>query len=151
VVAPNPDLQVFSIDNAPATADAGGSVALDFTIINQGIAEAAGHWTDNVYISLKDHFDGAAIFLKSFENQSALEPGQKYLTSTGDLALPKRLGGPAYLIVNTNATGAVNESPNSGNNTLVRPIFINPEPPADLVTGTVVAPSQAFDGTTVDV
>ncbi|MCB1943603.1 MAG: hypothetical protein KDI53_16430, partial [Candidatus Accumulibacter sp.] len=48
-VPPNPDVQVFSIDNAPATANAGGTVALDYTVINQGSVEARGHWTDNVY------------------------------------------------------------------------------------------------------
>ena len=50
IVPPNPDLQVFSIDNAPATADAGGTVSLDFTIINQADPEASGHWKDYGYI-----------------------------------------------------------------------------------------------------
>ena len=151
VVPPNPDLQVFSIDNAPATADAGGTVALDFTIINQADPEARGHWTDNVYISLKDHLDGSAILLGSFDNKSALMQGEKYQTSTPPLLVPKRLGGPAYLIVATNANGAVNEFPHPPNNTFVRSIFINPEPPADLVTGTVVAPDQAHDGDKITV
>ncbi|MEI9924485.1 MAG: hypothetical protein WDN50_13975 [Bradyrhizobium sp.] len=101
VVPPNPDLQVFSIDSAPATANAGGTVALDFTIINQGIVEAKGHWTDNVYISLVDHLDGSAILIGSFDNQAALAPGEKYQTSTGNMIVPKRLGGQAYLIVDT--------------------------------------------------
>src|SRR5205823_14979700 len=51
----------------------------------------------------------------------------------------------------TNANGAVDETPNGNNNVIVRPITINPEPPADLVTGTVTAPAQAFDGTTIAV
>jgi len=150
-VPPNPDLQVFSIDSAPATANAGGTVALDFTVINQGTAEARGHWTDNVYLSLKDHLDGSAIFIGSFDNQSALMPGDKYQGHTDNLAVPKRLGGPAYLIVATNAGGTVDEFPRGDNNTLVQSIYINPEPPADLVTGMVTAPNQTFDGTTIDV
>jgi hypothetical protein len=55
------------------------------------------------------------------------------------------------LIVDTNANGAVNEFPNGDNNTFVRSIYINPEPPADLVTSDVVAPTQVFDGTKIDV
>ena len=148
---PNPDLQVFSIDNAPTVATAGGTVALDYTVINQGIAEAKGHWTDNVYLSLTDHLDGSAILIGSFANPSALQPGEKYEISTGDLLVPKRLSGPAYLIVDTNANGAVDEYPNGGNNTFVQPISINPEPPADLVTSGVVAPDQAIDGSTITV
>jgi hypothetical protein len=147
---PSPDLQVFSLD-APATASAGGTVALDFTVINQGTAEARGQWTDNVYLSLKNPLDGSAILLGQFGNGSALPPGQVYQTHTPTLAVPGRLGGQAYLIVAANANGAVDEFPHGDNNTLVRPITVNPEPPADLVTGNVTAPDQAFDGSTITV
>jgi hypothetical protein len=150
-VAPNPDLQVFSIKNTPTQANAGGTVGFDFTVINQGTVEARGQWTDDVYISLKNSLDGTAILLGQFGNQSALMAGEKYLTHTSDLVIPKRLSGPAFLIVDTNANGAVNEYPNSNNNVLAQPITINPEPPADLVTSQVVAPTQAFDGTTIAV
>jgi hypothetical protein len=94
VVPPNPDLQVFSIDNAPTTANAGGTVGLDFTVINQGVAEARGHWVDNVYVSLKNYLDGSAILLGSFDNQSALMRGMKYQTVADNLVLPKRSADP---------------------------------------------------------
>ncbi|HEX4609016.1 MAG TPA: putative Ig domain-containing protein, partial [Urbifossiella sp.] len=151
VVPPNPDLQVFAIDDAPAAANAGGTVSLDYTVINQGTVAARGQWTDNVYVSLKDHFDSTAVLLGSFGNQSALQPGEKYQTQATGLPVPKRLSGPAYLIVVANATGAVDETPHGDNNTLVRAITINPEPPADLVTGGVTAAAQAFSGTQVQV
>jgi hypothetical protein len=150
-VLPNPDLQVFSIDNAPPSANAGGTVALAYTIINQGTVEARGHWSDNVYISLTDHIDSSAILLGSFENQAALLPGEKYQTITTNMPVSRRLGGPAYLIVVTNANGAVNEFPHGDNNLFVQPIHIVPEPPADLVTSGVTAPQQAFDGSTITV
>src|SRR5262249_2779403 len=51
---PNPDLQVFSIDSAPATANSGGTLAIVFTAINQGTAEARGQWQDSVYLSFKN-------------------------------------------------------------------------------------------------
>ncbi len=95
--------------------------------------------------------DGTAILLGSFGNQSALLPGEKYQTTTTDMIVPDRLGGPAYLIVDTNSNGAIDEFPHGDNNTFVKSIYINPEPPADLVTGTVAAPNQAFDGTTIPV
>jgi hypothetical protein len=150
-VPANPDLQVSSIDDVPQSANAGGTVGFDFTVINQGTVEARGQWTDNVYLSLKNSLDGNAILLGQFGNQSALLPGEKYQTQTGGLVLPKRLSGPAYLIVYTNANGTINEYPNGNNDTLVQSITINPEPPADLVTSNVVAPDQTFDGTTIPV
>jgi hypothetical protein len=70
ITAPaRPDLQVFSIDSAPHTANAGGTVAVTFTVINQGTVAATGQWNDNVYISLHNTLDGAAQLLGTFGNQ----------------------------------------------------------------------------------
>ena len=96
---PNPDLQVFSIDNAPRPPTPAARSRSTSPSSTRGPSRPRGHWTDNVYLSLKDHFDGSAIFLGSFGNQSALMPGEKYQTHTSDLPVPKRFGGPAYLIV----------------------------------------------------
>src|SRR5262249_21329262 len=65
--------------------------------------------------------------------------------------VPKHLAGSMFLIVYTDSNGAIDELPHADNNTFIQPIFINAEPPADLVTGQVTAPDQAFDGTTVAV
>ena len=78
---------------------------------------------------LKNTLDGSAILLGSFGNRSALGPGEKYQTDTNDMLVPDRLGGPAYLIVETNSNGAVDKFPAVNNNTLVKPIFVNPECP----------------------
>ena len=131
----NPNLQVFSVD-APQSANAGGTLGIDFTVINQGTVEAPGHWQDAVYLSFKNTLDGSAILLGTFNNQSALLPGQEYQTQTGDMLIPQRLGGQYNLIVETNSNGAIDDYPNDNDNLLVQPITPNPEPPADLVTGT---------------
>ena len=144
---PRPDLQVASIDQAPATIASGGTVSLSYTVINQGPAEASGHWKDAVYLSYVNHLDSSAILIGTLDNPEALVNGQTYTTPTGDLAVPKRLGGNAYLIVATNSNGAVNEA-DATNDTIVKPIYITPEPPADLVASQVVAPDQAVDGST---
>src|SRR5262249_32774838 len=85
----SPDLQVFSITNAPATVNAGATLDIDFSVVNQGTAEARGQWQDTVYISLKNVLDASAISLGSFGNQSALVPGQQYQTHAGNLLIPK--------------------------------------------------------------
>jgi hypothetical protein len=149
-VPPSPDLQVQSVE-APSTGQAGATVSLNFTVINQGPAVARGHWTDNVYVSLVDHFDGSAVWLGTFDNPLALGTGESYQTQTGALKLPERLSGPAYLIVQTNANGAVEEFPGAYDNTFVSPIAITPVPPADLLTGNVAAPDQAWSGAPISV
>ncbi len=146
-----PDLQVQSV-SAPTTGQAGGTVSLSFTIINQGtVPTNAPNWHDSVYLSLHGTLDGSATLLGRFANQSALDPNAEYQTQTGDLVIPQRFSGPAYLIVQTNSDDAVNEGPNGNNNTFVWPITISPLPPADLVTGAVAAPDQTYDGTTITV
>jgi len=148
---PNPDLQVSSV-TAPAKANAGGTVSVAFTVINQGtVPTTTPHWTDSVYLSLNGTLDGSAISLGSFPNQSALMPGESYQTMTGDLLIPDRFAGAGYLIVKTDSGNAVDETPNEGNNTFVSPIYVNAFPPADLVTGGVTAPDQVFDGSTFTV
>src|SRR5262249_12612893 len=87
----------------------------------------------------------------TFPNQSALGPGDPYQTHASDLLIPKRFGGPGYLIVKTNSGGTVNEFPHGDNNTYVTPITITPLPPADLVTPGVAGADQTFDGTAITV
>ena len=148
---PNPDLQVSAV-TAPSTASAGGTVSLDFTVINQGtVSTTTPHWTDSVYLSFKNTLDSTAILLGSIPNQSALSPGASYQTETGDLLIPYRFSGAGYLIVQTDSGNADDETPNEGDNTFTSPIFVNAYPPADLVTGGVTAPDQVFDGTSITV
>ncbi|MGA2068563.1 MAG: CARDB domain-containing protein, partial [Thermoguttaceae bacterium] len=146
----NPDLQVQSV-TAPSQAQAGGTVSLDFTVINQGTVPATGQWTDDVYLSLDGLIDSGATLLGSYGNQSALGPGANYQTEAGNLLIPLRDSGPAYLIVETNAGNTINTYPDVNDNTFVSPLSITPLPPADLVTSAVAAPDQAIDGSTVSV
>ena len=145
-----PDLQVSTV-TAPSQANAGGTLSVDFTVINQGTAATTTpHWTDSVYLSLKSTLDGSAILLGALPNQSALMPGGGYQTDTPDMVIPDTFGGAAYLIVAADS-GHVVENPGKGDNTFVASIDINPLPPADLVTRGVAAPDQAYDGSTISV
>jgi YD repeat-containing protein len=135
-----PNLQVASV-TAPAKATAGRTVAVHFTVINQGtVPTTEPHWTDSVYLSLKDTLDSTASLLGSFPNQSALGPGESYQTHTGDMIVPIRFGGAGFIIVKADSGG-----------TFTTPIDVTPYPPADLVTGGVTAPDQTYDGTSITV
>ncbi|MHC4994061.1 MAG: CARDB domain-containing protein, partial [Planctomycetota bacterium] len=148
---PRPDLQVQQII-APAEASAGGTVQLDFIVINQGTVETTTpRWKDNVYLSLDNLITGDDVLIGSLDNGSALQPGEQYRSRTDSLLIPRRFRGPVFLIVRTDNNNRVDEFPNDNNNTLAVEIDILPLPPSDLVLSDVVAPDQVFDGSTIQV
>ncbi|WP_205678900.1 CARDB domain-containing protein [Aquisphaera insulae] len=152
-LAPHPDLQVSSV-SAPDRVQGGGTIAVEFTVRNQGTAmTSTPRWTDYVYMSIDDTISGDDILIGAFENGSALAPGDSYPTRAGSLVVPKRFRGDAYILVRTDGNDAVNEFPNEDNNLFVKPVYVQPLPPADLVIGAgdVVAPAQAFNGSSIDV
>ena len=88
----NPDLQVLSV-SAPAEAQAGGTVSLTFTVVNQGTVPANGQWTDRVYLSLDTTIGSGDLLLGSYGNQTALTPGpgagSSYQTTASNLLIPE--------------------------------------------------------------
>ena len=59
-VKPRPDLQVSSIA-IPTHVPAGGTLSVQFTVINQGtVATDVPHWVDRVYLSLDTTISPAA-------------------------------------------------------------------------------------------
>src|SRR5205814_7466613 len=130
---------------------AGGSVALQFVIINQGtVATSTPTWTDKVFLSLDNKISSDDTVIASLGNGSALAPGESYQTIVPGAVIPKRYRGDVFLIVQADADNAVAEFPNEDNNTLAIPLTVKPLPPSDLVTSTVVAPEQVFDSSTIE-
>src|SRR5262249_30739146 len=143
----NPDLQVASVTPAASHVQAGATLGLQFEGINQGtVPTTAPHWTDNVYLSVGSTLSGDDILLAPSGNQSALQPGQSYLTTLSSIPIPRDKSGTYYLIVDTNAGGSQDEFPNGNNDTAAVPITIDPLLPADLVVSNVIVPAQAVAG-----
>ncbi|MGE3817844.1 MAG: putative Ig domain-containing protein, partial [Isosphaeraceae bacterium] len=150
-LAARPDLQVQTV-TAPAQVQAGGTVALEFVVVNQGpVATATPHWVDKVYFSLDNQVSGDDVLVGTLNNGAALGSQESYLTPVPGLVVPPRFRGPAFLIVQADAGNAVDEYPNEGNNTSARPVDVLPLPPADLVISDVVVPAQALDGSRIEV
>ncbi|MAE65735.1 MAG: hypothetical protein CMJ18_15810, partial [Phycisphaeraceae bacterium] len=148
---PRPDLQVQQI-LAPQSASGGGTVALEFIVINQGtVPTTTPMWQDAVFLSLDNAISGDDIRLGTFTNGAALGPGEQYRTQTGSVTIPRRFRGQVFLIVRTDNASQVDEFPNDENNTLAVPLDVDPLPPSDLVLSGVVAPDQAFDGQSIEV
>ena len=150
-VRPRPDLQISQFV-APDTVDPGQTVAVDFTVVNQGtVATTRPNWQDRVYLSLDPVISSDDVLIASLSNQSALEPGQEYRTVTESAVVPLRFRGTVYLIVQTDAGGQMEEWPNDGNNTTFRELYVTPQPLPDLVTSEVIAPTQAVEGASIEV
>ncbi len=150
-LAPNPDLQIQSA-TVPATAQAGGTLGVSWTVINRGsVPTSTPHWNDDVYLSYTQTLGGDAVLLASVPNPSALDAGEEYLSQATGLLIPDRFAGPAYIVIVANSGQTVDTYPNTTDNTWVVPITINPLPPADLVLSDVQIPAQVFSGTSIQV
>ena len=150
-IRPRPDLQVLDI-TAPAVADPGQTVAVEFTVINQGsVATTRPNWQDSIYLSLDPVITSDDVHLGTLTNQSALEPGESYRSATDTGIIPERYRGTVYLIVKTDSGSAMDEWPNEQNNTVFIELYVTPQPLPDLVVHDVVTASQAVEGATVDV
>ncbi|TAK53398.1 MAG: hypothetical protein EPO25_10765, partial [Gammaproteobacteria bacterium] len=149
-VNPRPDLQVEAL-TAPASTAAGATIEVSFDVVNRGAVAATGQWQDRVYLSLDGQLDASDLLLGSIVNGSALGFDESYRSGTDALQIPIRFRGNGFIIVRADAGNAIDEFPNDGNNTLVQAIYVEPYPPADLVTSNVVAPAQAIYGSEIEV
>src|SRR5262249_10625122 len=63
---------------APASAGAGKSVSVSWTVKNQGNGQTAGTWTDKVYISPNSSCCTGAISLGGWAQSPVVAPGSSY-------------------------------------------------------------------------
>ena len=145
---PRPDLQVTKLE-IPATVPAGGGVDFKFTVTNLSntpTPTGGSRWTDAIYLSLDDQFDGGDIILETQDNGSALGIGGAY-TSEGSIQLPPAVAGRVYLIARADSTNRVDEFPSENNNTLSQAIDVDATvvPPPDFVVSDVTGPGTTFD------
>ncbi len=115
-LAPYPDLTVTNVQ-APATALAGRSVSLSWTVANQGTAATQGSWTDQVFLSPDQHTDDG-LLVASFTYSGPLAVNGIVTRSEMILVPATGLAGNYSFYVRTNATGTLFES-NTNNNTLL--------------------------------
>jgi hypothetical protein len=100
-----PDLHVKGITHS--TFVGGQSATISWTVQNDGTAATPNGalWHDRVWLSVESRVaagDNNPILLGTFDNLSALEPGE-YYTQTQTFTLPLELSGSYYLFVLTDA------------------------------------------------
>ncbi|RYE29450.1 MAG: hypothetical protein EOP23_21425, partial [Hyphomicrobiales bacterium] len=146
-----PNLQVQNVVATPRVT-AGGTVSVEFDIVNQGnAATSTPFWQDAVYLSLDDKLSPDDILIQRSTNQAALASGERYRTQTTTGAVPLRFGGDAYIIVAADSSGNVDEYPNERDNAVATRITVDPIPKSDLIVSNTVAPAQAVYGSEIEV
>ncbi|MCV2361698.1 S8 family serine peptidase [Paucibacter sp. TC2R-5] len=116
------DLQVASI-NTPASAVAGTTMSLSWTVQNAGYGDASGGWTDNVYLSNDSVLSGDDQLVGSFAGSTPLTLGTNYTRSIS-VGLGAKVG-EMWAFVVTDSGNSVTEL-TEGNNTRSTSVIVTP-------------------------
>ncbi|MCX5691996.1 MAG: Na-Ca exchanger/integrin-beta4, partial [Planctomycetota bacterium] len=146
---PPPDLEVTAVAAAASQVVSGFSVSVSYTVANNGSTRTpTGSWTDQVYLSTDAVLSGNDVLLGTVSHASPLDTGRSY-SVTQSFTVPTTLVGVRYLIVATDAGGAIFELNNSNN---IRAALVPVEilqRPADLVVQSVTGPASVDAGRSV--
>ncbi len=85
-----PDLAVTQL-NSPIDAAAGSSIEVNWTVTNTGLFDAAGPWTDLIYLDPLNGAQGGGLMATVGYSGTGLAPGADY-TASATIALPANLG-----------------------------------------------------------
>lgn len=138
------DLKTQSVTVTPASVAAGQSVAVSWTVKNQGQYAAAGSWADAVFLTRGSALDASATLL-ALVNHSGLAVGSSYTGQTS-VAVPGLAPGSYRLIVQVDYRNQVPEGSNEGNNLVVSTpltVTIPTLTPGTPLAGAFTAPGQA--------
>jgi subtilase family serine protease len=147
-----PDLRVVSV-SAPAAAQFGQSVQVQFVITNAGTAAAPFQWQDRVnFTSVQDSIYSGSVLQTVNSVVSMLQPGQSY-TNSVQVTLPlstQAVAGNYFIVVAADFGNAIAES-NENNNVASAPLVLTLPPLPDLAVFEVRAPANALPGEAIAV
>lgn len=107
-LSPWPDLAVHDVA-AAALAYSGTETPVSWTVTNMGeTVTGADAWTDRIWLSEDAVLDGEDVELASIAHVGALEAGESYSVSSM-VELPEGIRGTRYILVQSDAGGAVYE------------------------------------------
>ncbi|MBM4094195.1 MAG: hypothetical protein FJ276_33030, partial [Planctomycetes bacterium] len=132
------DLAVTYVSNPrPEFVSPGDTFTVQWTVTNVGLVDFAEDWMDTIYLS-DDPYLGDDQAVATVERAGPLISGESY-TVTHDITVPVT-SGPKYVLVQTNAGGAMHEAVDKNNLGVARKVLgvdlpvVDPENP---VTGTL--------------
>ena len=115
-----PDLQVstptVTLPTGASAASPGGTVSVTFTVTNGGAGDAAGPWTDKVYLSVDGTLDAGDPLVDTINRSSGVVSGATYTISNESVTIPGSTAPGTYrLFVKTDADNAVAEASETNN------------------------------------
>ncbi len=143
--APAADLEASAV-SAPASALAGASVTVSWTLANRGEAPVFAPWVDRVYLSSDGTMAGATL-LGSLTHSTSLAIGASQNFSL-PVTLPLIADGNFRLLVASDADGQVYEARREANNTAASAATIALQH-RDLTVSALSAPASAVSGSVV--
>ncbi|MEM9588510.1 MAG: CARDB domain-containing protein, partial [Planctomycetota bacterium] len=150
-IAPGPFVDlVLSQVQAPSAATSGDPVTVNYEAANQGLAEIATGWTDQVYLSIDDVLDASDVLLGSLAQNSQIDPGAE-LPLAGQVELPERIEGTYRLIVVGDTGDHLEEFLDEGSVAVGPEFTVTRREEADLVPAITSAPSAIAPSTTISV
>ncbi|MBL8747268.1 MAG: hypothetical protein JNK58_13045, partial [Phycisphaerae bacterium] len=151
VPPPNPDLDVTSI-LVPASATAGDTIVVQYTVTNIGNQPALVNWQDAIFLSTNSVYDGGDTLLRlSPANQAPLAPTQSYTVSR-NVTLPVSFTtANAFIIIRADHGADLNEQSESNNTRASSAIAVTATPAPDLIASGATGPSSATYGEMISV
>ena len=153
---PYADLQVSSVATLDPAAT-GKSMRVQWTIENVGIGQTStGNWIDTVFLASDPLGEQPITNVVQATHFGFLGPGESY-ERTVELRVPDDAPSPIYAIVHAADPDIRGNSPPfefiyaNNNESASEPLDVNPSPTPDLVVTSVLNPSEAVEGTIVDV
>ena len=98
----------------PANGVPGSSATITYTVDNQGIESAIGHWLDSIYISVDDRWDIDDLLFDQVNVSGPLNSGSKYSKSV-NANLPGVATGSYHVIIRSDIRNTITESNESNN------------------------------------
>ncbi|MBL0061277.1 MAG: pre-peptidase C-terminal domain-containing protein [bacterium] len=152
-LTPWPDLVISELA-APATATAGQTINVSWSVENNGIAPAVAnaHGDQIVLLPVNTYIPSQSVATINTYMPSPNFPVGFAYTNTQPLYIPIHLSGTYYLWGNTNWYGDIYEYPDRANNVFQGPsITILPYPPVDLRASNVAGSVSAQSGQSAQV
>jgi hypothetical protein len=133
-----PDLKIVNL-SASTPLLTGKQGSFTYRVINQGLSDAKGTWTDKIYLSTDTTLEtNKDIFLDNYQFSGTIPPGLFYERNL-PFFIPKTHG-QYYLIAQTDTANTINEGIGlgEGNNTTITSINITPAYRATVSTDTEI-------------
>lgn len=147
-----PDLVIDTIET-PVEAYSGQSLTLSWVVknIEEGRTPDGRRWYDGVYLSEDTIYNTGAgslldNLLATFQNVSALQPGESY-RQTREVIMPESVSGFRYLfVVPDQGQSVIKETDEENNRLRYAQIPVILTPPPDLQVTSVLSMASAFSG-----